>query len=125
GLLVATYAVLPGYARRFSMRGKVRPHEETCADASVAVACYPRRWDSVSFYLKRNDVRAYTPSDKGQLVADLAATPRTLLFVKSKQALDDLLREMPPTLQFLPTGRQGTISVGYVGPRPGDSRQLV
>jgi 4-amino-4-deoxy-L-arabinose transferase-like glycosyltransferase len=116
-LLVGLHQILPGYARRFSMRGQVRPHAAECADAGVRVASYPRRWDSVSFYLGRNDVRAYAPNERRQLIADLTAAPRTLLFLKSEQALEELLRELPPALRFVRSGRQGTVSVGFVGPR--------
>jgi len=113
-LFAGTYEVLPGYARRFSMRGQVRPHAAECVDASVHVACYPRRWDSVSFYLGRNDVCSYSAEERPRLVADLASAPRTLLFVKSNRALEDLLRDLPASHQFVPSGRRGTIVVGYV-----------
>jgi len=61
---VATFAVLflsvhwelPRYAQRFSMREQVQPYAERCRDIRVPVVCYPRCWDSVSFYLGREDV---------------------------------------------------------------------
>src|SRR5262249_47304007 len=50
-LLLAVHQLLPAYARRFALRGQVRSHAALCADRGVPIACYPRRWDSISFYL--------------------------------------------------------------------------
>ncbi|HXG11479.1 MAG TPA: glycosyltransferase [Gemmataceae bacterium] len=116
-LLLAIHQLLPAYARRFSLRGHVRPHAELCADPAVVVACYPRRWDSVSFYLGRSDVRVYTADQRAALVADLRRRPGTLLFVKPGPALDELLRAMPEGLEYVPRGRQGTVRVGWVRSR--------
>jgi hypothetical protein len=113
-LLVALHEALPGYARRFSLRGQVR----RLADSSPGpVACYPRRWDSVSFYLHRDDVDVYTPDDRDRLIADLRRRPETLLFVKSDKWLSDLTGHLPASLEFVPQGRQGFVTVGCVRPR--------
>src|SRR5262249_47153497 len=74
-LCVAVHQLLPAYARRFALRGEVRPHAELCADPRVSIACYPRRWDSVSFYLHRPDVRVYTAEQRSALIADLRRHP--------------------------------------------------
>jgi dolichol-phosphate mannosyltransferase len=116
-LLLAVHHLLPAYARRFALRGQVRPHAELCADRSVPVACYPRRWDSVSFYLRREDVRVYGPGERAALLADLRRRPGMLLFVKSGKALDELLRDMPEGLEYVPRGRQGNVQVGWVRSR--------
>jgi hypothetical protein len=116
-LIIGMYAILPGYTRKFSMRAQVRPHAATCTDPAILVACYPRRWDSVSFYLGRNDVRVYTTAEKSGLVADLAAAPRTMLFIKSNQAVEKLRRELPASLELVMRGPQGVILVGMVRPR--------
>lgn len=113
-LFAGVYALGPGYARRFALRGQVRPHAADGQDARLPVACYPRRWDSVSFYLRRGDVRAYTEEQRAELVMDLRARPETLLFVKSDRALHDLRRSLPASLEFVPRGRQGTLTVGLV-----------
>jgi dolichol-phosphate mannosyltransferase len=114
-LLTALHQVLPGYARRFSMRGQVRRY----AAASTPVVCYPHRWDSVSFYLQRDDVQVYTPERRDRLIADLRRWPETLVYVKSENWLKDLLRHLPPELEFVPDGRQGCVSVGWVRARSG------
>jgi dolichol-phosphate mannosyltransferase len=118
GLLFAgIHQVLPSYARRFALRGQVRRHAELCSDPHVPVVCYPRQWESVNFYLRRDDVRAYGKDQLPELIAELRAYPRTLLFVKSGKNLDAFLDALPPTLQFVPEGRRGTVTAGIVQPR--------
>jgi dolichol-phosphate mannosyltransferase len=113
-VFVGVQQFLPSYARRFSLRGQVRPLESLCRDSRLPVVCYPRRWDSVSFYLKRNDVRTYTTQQRQQLLELLRQKPRTLVFVKSDGSHQELLQALPGWLQFVPQGRQGTVRVGLV-----------
>ena len=117
GVLIGTYVILPGYARHFSMRGQVRPLARVAKDGSLPVACYPRGWDSVNFYLQRRDVKVYGLNERGCLLADLAAAPRTLLYVRTERTLRDLLSELPDGLEYEPRGRQGTVRVGFVRQR--------
>jgi hypothetical protein len=80
------------------------------------VICYPKRWDSVTFYLQRTDVRVFAAEQRPALFTALHGQPRTLLFVKTR-ALPELLAALPPSLEFTPVGRQGpTLSVGVVSP---------
>jgi dolichol-phosphate mannosyltransferase len=116
-LLAASQEVLPGYTRKFSVRGQVRPQAERSADPRIPVVCYPHRWDSVSFYLGRNDVRAYAPERRAQLIADLRAQPETLVFIKSDRSLAELLHDLPPSLEFVPQGKSEIVTVGVVRPR--------
>jgi dolichol-phosphate mannosyltransferase len=117
-LLGAVHLLLPGYARKFSLRGELKGQAELCSDPEVPVVCYPHRWDSVSFYLHRNDVQVFTAPQRGELIAHLRAEPATLLVVKSDRALGSVLRDLPPALEFVPRGRSGTVTVGLVRPRP-------
>jgi dolichol-phosphate mannosyltransferase len=119
-LLLAVHQVLPGYARKFSLRKQARTHFEMARAGDRPVVCYPHGWDSVTFYLRRRDVKVYGSDEKEKLIADLRAHPDTLLFVKSddqadrssKQCLSDLLRELPPSLEFVPQGRPGIATAG-------------
>jgi 4-amino-4-deoxy-L-arabinose transferase-like glycosyltransferase len=104
-LLGAVHELLPGYHRLFALRGQVRRHR----DLDMPVASYPKRWDSVSFYLQRNDVEAYTPQRRAELIDDLRRQRRTLLFVKQGAALDDLLEALPEDMEFVPRGRSGAV----------------
>jgi dolichol-phosphate mannosyltransferase len=116
-LLAAVHLVLPGYARKFSMRGSLRPQAGLGLTADVPVLCYPRRWDSVSYYLGRSDVRVFPRERRPQLIAELRARPKTLLIVKSDRSLKELLRDLPASLEFTPRGRRGNVTVGLVRPR--------
>jgi dolichol-phosphate mannosyltransferase len=116
-LFAAVHLLLPGYARRFSMRGQVRPIAELSRDLRIPVVSYPRRWDSVSFYLERDDVRVYTAGQQPQLIADLRANREALAFVKSEHYLNEFLLALPRSLQFVPLGRQGQVTMGWVQAR--------
>jgi len=113
-LLLAVHQLLPGYARKFSMRAQVRPNQNLSADPTISVICYPHGWDSVSFYLRRNDVRVYPPAQRQALIADLRSRPKTLVFVKSERYLRELERALPVSLEFVPRGRQGNVTAGVV-----------
>jgi len=117
-LLAAVHQVLPGYTRKFSIREQVRPQLQVSATAHLPVVCYPHRWDSVSFYLRRNDVHVYTPAQRHDLMALLRAQPDTLVFVKSDDAtsrnLTDFLEALPGCLEFVPRSRSGIVTAGLV-----------
>jgi len=112
-LWVGVYVLLPDYHRRFALRGQVRRHQ----DAGMEVFCYPKRWDSVTFYLQRTDIHVFTAEQRAGLIAALQAQPGALLFVK-RPALQELLQDLPPSLEFVEVGRQGpTMRVGVVRAR--------
>jgi dolichol-phosphate mannosyltransferase len=117
-LLGGVHLLLPGYARKFSLRGELKGQAELCADPDVPVVCYPHRWDSVSFYLRRNDVRVFSSRQREELMALLRSEQGTLLVVKSDESLKTVLRDLPAALEFVPRGRTGTVTVGLVRPRP-------
>jgi hypothetical protein len=117
-LFAALDNVMPGYARKFSLRAQVRPQLEVSADPGIPVVCYPHLWDSVSFYLKRNDVQAFSSSRRAELMAQLRACPNVLLFVKSDHSLQEVLASLPPSLEFVPRGKNGIITAGIVSQRP-------
>jgi 4-amino-4-deoxy-L-arabinose transferase-like glycosyltransferase len=110
-LILASYVMLPDYHSRFALRAVVRPHVGLARH--IAVVCYPRRWDSVSFYLGR-EVACFGAEELGQLIGRMHDA-ETLLFVKSGNVFDDMLRALPQDLEFVPRGRQGAnVRVGLV-----------
>ncbi len=113
-LFTGVYGLLPGYARKFSLRGQVRPLAD---EPSLPVVCYPRRWDSVSFYLGRDDVRVFSAAEFPELVEALRARRETLVFVKSGAPLEALLAGLPAGMEFIAEGRQGPLTVGRVRDR--------
>jgi dolichol-phosphate mannosyltransferase len=113
-LFLAIHQLWPGYARKFSLRAQVRPHRELSDDQKIPVVCYPHFWDSVSFYLRRNDVRVYSADRRDSLLAELRSRPQTLVFVKSEKFLRELRRALPASLEFVSLGRQGNVTAGVV-----------
>jgi hypothetical protein len=86
-------------------------------EESVPVACYPHGWDSVRFYLPRHSIRVYSVEERLHLIEDLRRKPGTMLVVKAGRDLDNLLHELPASLEFLPNGRQGLLVIGHVRTR--------
>jgi dolichol-phosphate mannosyltransferase len=117
-LFAGVHNLLPGYARKFSLRGVVRPLAELAAEERLPVVSFPRRWNSVSFYLRRDDVRVYGAAELPQLVETLRGRRETLVFVKTGAPLDALLASLPPGMEFVPQGRQGSLAAGRVRYRP-------
>jgi dolichol-phosphate mannosyltransferase len=121
-LLLAVHLMLPGYARKFSLRGEVRRHLPLATDTRLPVVCYPHRWDSVCFYLRRNDVGVWSPDRPRKMLKDLSNQTETLVFVKSDHHLDrhsnhcltDLIQSLPPTHEFVARGRQGPVTAGII-----------
>jgi hypothetical protein len=117
-LLVGLHQLLPGYEQRFSLREHIQPQFMMSKRSDVRVVCYPRRWDSVSFYLGRNDVRVFGLDLRSELISELRQSPGTILFVKTdtldKTPLRDLLRELPASLEFVPHSRHGIVTAGIV-----------
>jgi len=116
-LFVGVQVALPAYNERFALRDCVEACRAEFAGEDMPVVCYPRSWDSVGFYLRR-PVRVYSPEQRGELIADLHRTQRTLLFVRSGAAAEELLHDLPPSLEFVPWRRSGPVLVGWVQPRP-------
>ena len=42
---------------------------------------------------------------------------RIRAFIKSDRSLDELLRDLPGSMEFVPHGRQGSVTVGWVRQR--------
>jgi 4-amino-4-deoxy-L-arabinose transferase-like glycosyltransferase len=111
-MLVGVWLLLPAHHRAYALREQVRRGADAGPD--LPVLCYPRRWDSVSFYLGRDDVRAYESGRLGELVADLRALPEALVFVKDDGSLDELRRALPHTREFRGLRRQAGVVGGRV-----------
>jgi 4-amino-4-deoxy-L-arabinose transferase-like glycosyltransferase len=119
-LFGAAQFLLPGYARKYSLREQIAPHAGACA--AVPVMCYPHRWDAVSYYLRRSDVRVFRQEQLDDLVSALGRQPRCLVVVKADDSLSSFQAALPASLEFVPCSRQATVAVGWVRWR-GYSRQ--
>jgi hypothetical protein len=123
---LTTFAVLfagvlqlhAGYNRQFALRGRLRSDDHLARSSGLPVVCYPQRWDSVSFYLPRADVRVFSADQHRELAEELRSRPRTLVVVKSGPALRELLSALPASAEFEPRGRPGAVTAGWVRLRP-------
>jgi 4-amino-4-deoxy-L-arabinose transferase-like glycosyltransferase len=102
-LWVGVYEGLPRYHRSFALRGQIRSHTDD--GAQIPILCYPKRWDSVTFYLQRQDVRVFAADQHTQLLAAAAREPSALLVVHGR-SLAQLRAQLPPALEFVAYGRQ-------------------
>jgi 4-amino-4-deoxy-L-arabinose transferase-like glycosyltransferase len=116
-LALGVYYLQPAYNQQFALRGQLRSRAVVAEMGPLSIACYPQRWDSVTFYQPQADVRVYTSEQRRLLFADLRSRPRTLLLVKSGKHLDELLRELPLSVEFVAHSRLGFVTVGWVRPR--------
>jgi 4-amino-4-deoxy-L-arabinose transferase-like glycosyltransferase len=101
-LAVGVQALLPSYHRRFSLRGSIRRH----AEADGFVLCYPKRWDSVTFYLDRASVPVFTADQHAELQGRLRGEGAALAFVKTRY-LEDFRSALPAGWDCEIVGRQG------------------
>jgi dolichol-phosphate mannosyltransferase len=110
-LFAGVFVLQPAYNRQYSLRDCLRDIPQTPA---LSVVCYPQRWDSVSFYLPRADVHAYSADQRAQLLQTVRSHPGTLLIVKTGPLLADLLRDLPDSVEFVRHGRRGAVTAGWV-----------
>ncbi len=86
----------------------MREQRDLAGGERLPVFCYPKRWDSISFYLEREDVAVVTPAREQELFDGVRREGRALLFVRRRDALHDLLQALPEGMEFVPRGRQGS-----------------
>lgn len=114
----AIYELLPAYYRQHALRQQVHPHANMCAAENLPVFCYPRHWHSIGFYLRHDDVRAYSEQQLARMMADLSQAEQSLVFIKADRSLERFRRALPATLEFVPQPEtQGRLVVGLVRPR--------
>ena len=121
-LFAGVFVLQPAYNRQYSLRDCLRGVPQTPA---LPVVCYPQKWDSVSFYLPRADVRSYGTDQRAQLLEAVRSHPGTLLLVKTGPLLADLLRDLPGSVEFVRHGRHGAITAGWVLRLNGPGRRSI
>lgn len=119
-LVFAVNLWLPAYHDRFALRQAVRSglagaiHPPGGAGGvTVPIYSYPRRWDSISFYLQRQDVQAFTPAQVPELLTQLRQVDTAVLAVKT-DALAELLAQFPADLHFELRWQTGWLTTGIV-----------
>lgn len=107
--LVAALALLPEYHRRFSLRDIVT---EVAGIENAAIVCYPKRWDSVSFYLQ--SPTRVCPAGGVQELPTLLGGDKSLVFVKNGPFLRLFLDSLPPERKLETCGQCDRLTVGVV-----------
>jgi dolichol-phosphate mannosyltransferase len=110
-MLAAAQLLLPEYHRRFSLRDELAALRHRAAHRSIAVVCYPRRWDSVSFYWQRDDIAS----------TGIPAA-HTLAIVKSSR-FTEWLANLPPTADFTLLTRSKALCIGILRARKAESSE--
>ncbi len=109
---------LRDYHQRFGLRRQVEISAAYEQEEDLPILSYPKRWDSVGFYARRNDVESYTPAQLAQLRHDLHKHGKALIFVRREGSLRELLTALPEHLEVEFLGREDDfIAVGLVRPR--------
>jgi 4-amino-4-deoxy-L-arabinose transferase-like glycosyltransferase len=125
---IATFMVLacglywlePSYAGRFALREQSESVGLPASELRPVIACYPRHWDSVSFYLERTDIQVYSEQECNRLIQDLIADPQLFAFIKTDQALDAFQALLPAAWEFVPCSQPGPAIVGRLRRRSKD-----
>ncbi len=125
GLWLGVQHLLPAYNDLFSLRGQLRRAAGAPERGGRAVVCYPQRYDSVSFYLPRGELRVFGGGQRRELIAHLEQNPGTLLLVKSGPVLRELLAELPPGVEFRAREQRAAIVVGRVVRRGDEADRLL
>ncbi len=103
--LLAVLFALPWYNDRFSLRHQVI--ESTIQSTpSTAIACYPRDWDSIRFYTRRDDVHVFSATQRHELIEFVRQQPDAVVFLRDDQDAERLLADFAP-LQTESVSRHG------------------
>jgi 4-amino-4-deoxy-L-arabinose transferase-like glycosyltransferase len=117
-LTAGVWVLLPGYNTQYALREPLEQYAGRSGGAGLPVFCYPQRWDSVSFYLPGAAVRAYSREQRHQMFLDLREHPQALLLVKTGQPLEELLAELPASVEVVARRRSGSVTIARVRTRP-------
>jgi 4-amino-4-deoxy-L-arabinose transferase-like glycosyltransferase len=96
------YVLLPYYAEyRSPMGAPAAAIRAACAaHPAAALRCYPRPCDSVSFYLRRDDVPSTRSKYVHLFVQDMLSREQTIVFLTHNHSLDALRYALPPQLRI-------------------------
>jgi 4-amino-4-deoxy-L-arabinose transferase-like glycosyltransferase len=96
---LAHLVVLPWYARQRAPMGRPDEVRALCGDRDLAVICFPRSCDSVSFYVGRDDLRTFREKQLALLLDALHEQPRTVVLCTHRHTLTGLRAALPPDLR--------------------------
>jgi 4-amino-4-deoxy-L-arabinose transferase-like glycosyltransferase len=102
-LCAGHYVAIPWFARFHSPMSHAAEVERFCEDPSMPVVCYPRNYDSVSFYLRRDDLKTFRSKETHLLIQFLRDQPRTVVLFSHRHSLKGLqhaMETMAPELRM-------------------------
>jgi hypothetical protein len=102
-LCAGHYVGVPWFARFHSPMSHGAEVEQFCADPKIPVVCYPRNYDSVAFYLGRDDLKSFRSKETHLLIRFLKEQPRTVILFSHRHSLKGLrqaMETMAPELQI-------------------------
>lgn len=117
-LFLGQRAFLPDYHDRFGLRRQVQAVGEYEQEEQLPILTYPRRWDSVSFYSRRDDVESYTSQERAKFIGDLKSHGKAIVFLRRDGTLQDLLNALPAEMEIEFLGRKSDyVAVGVIRKR--------
>jgi 4-amino-4-deoxy-L-arabinose transferase-like glycosyltransferase len=100
-LALVHLVVLPWYAGQRAPMGRPDEVRALCDDRSVPVICFPRNCDSVSFYLRRDDLRSFREKQMVLFLEALHERPRTVVLCTHRHTLTGLRAALPADLRVV------------------------
>jgi 4-amino-4-deoxy-L-arabinose transferase-like glycosyltransferase len=111
-IVIGTLGWMPRYTREFSIAEVVKAVNDV--PANVPIVCYGQSWDSVGFYLQRNNVVTLLGERRAELTSIAGQNERTLVFISNKSAGDDFAACLPPGRMFVPIAENRQTRVGWI-----------
>jgi hypothetical protein len=116
-LFVTHTVALPWYAAYRLPMGRHDEVASLCASPNAPVVCYPRDCNSVSFYLRRSDLRAYRSKEIEELRDLVRQRPRVVILCTHRHSLAALDELLPPEVAIAQAAHFGLADISGV-PRP-------
>jgi Dolichyl-phosphate-mannose-protein mannosyltransferase len=111
-VLIAMHSVaLPWYAAYRSPMSRPDEVLAICADRETPIVCYPRNCDSIAFYLRRDDLRAYRSKEIEELRTLVRTQPRTVVLCTHRHSLAGLRELLPPEVRIVREVRMGLADI--------------
>jgi len=118
-LFVGQRAWLPAYHDRFGLRRHVELTSEYEQEEPMPIVTFPKRWDSISFYTKRDDVQSYGRAELAKLADDLRVHGKAMIFVRRDGSLAELRAALPSDIALEVLNREGDFVAVAIARRRG------
>lgn len=103
---------LPVYSEQFSVEAVVNDARSSATETPIV--CYGHGWDSIGFYLERDDVRTFLGPGREAIATELAKHPRTIVFISTRRDGGDFSDRLPDGMRYVPLASSRQANVGIV-----------